>query len=375
MPHAASGEVAIYVHDLRSSGVVRMALDIAARVARDRPTTLVAGFGDGLFAKSSADGDARVAVLKEGPPDRAGRAGAAWRLRGWLRREPPAMLFSAGNYGHPTVWLAARGLATSRVYGISNEVARGGRVKTAIHAARMRRFIADATRVAIVGEAIAASPMFAPAMADGRGVLIRNGVDADAAKRLASAPAPHAWLDEAIPVVVAVGRLHAQKNLDLLLDAFAILRRKTSARLIVVGTGPASERKRLAGRAATLGIAADTLFAGETDNVFAWLARASVFALPSRWEGSSLALLEALAVGTPIVATRSAGDAAWVLDGGNYGLLADPDPASFAEALAIQMSPSRILPGARAEAYALSVTLDGYAALFNDVAAAQGPHR
>lgn len=358
----------IYVHDLRSSGVVRTALNIAARVARERPTTLVAGFADGLFAGSDASGGARLVVLKTGAADRAGRLGAAWRLRRLLQRERPAVLFSAGNYGHPTVWLAARGLIVPRIYRISNEVARGGKLKTAIHEARMRGFIADARRVAIVGEAIAASPLFAPALADGRGLLIRNGVDGEAARRLATAPAPHPWLEDATPIVIAIGRLHAQKNLDLLLEAFAILRQRTSARLIIVGTGPASERTRLAARAAQLGIAEHTLFAGETDNVFAWLARASVFALPSRWEGSSLALLEALAVGTPVVATRSAGDAAWVLDEGRYGLLSDPDAERFAAALARQLSPARTLPGRRAEAYGLSGTLDGYAALITEVA-------
>lgn len=345
-----------------------MALDIAARVARDRPTTLVAGFGDGLFTGLDAAGAARIAALKECPPDRGGRLSAAWRLRRFLMHERPFVLFSAGNFGHPTVWLASRGLGPKRIYGISNEVARGNRFKTSVHAARMRRFIADATGLAIVGEAIAASPMFAGAMADGRGVLIRNGVDAEAARRLASAPAPHRWMGDVTPVVIAIGRLHAQKNLALLLEAFAIVRHARPARLVVLGTGPAATRDRLAALAARLGIASDTLFAGETDNVFAWLARAAVFALPSRWEGSSLALLEALAVGIPVVATRTAGDAAWVLDEGRYGLLADPDPQSFAQALTVQLSSARVMPGARAEAYALADTLDAYATLIGKVA-------
>lgn len=367
MPDAGGG-VAIYVHDLRSSGVVRMALDIATRVARDRPTTLVAGFRDGLFTGPDAAGAARIVALKDGPADRGGRVSAAWRLHRFLARERPHALFSAGNFGHPTVWLASRGLTVPRIYGISNEVARGGRIRTAIHAGRMRRFIADATRIAIVGEAIAASPMFAGAMADGRGVLIRNGVDVEAARRLAAAAAPHDWMEDDIPVIIAIGRLHAQKNLDLLLEAFAILHRARPARLVILGTGPAATRDRLAAMAARLGISADTLFAGETANVFAWLARAAVFALPSRWEGSSLALLEALAVGTPVVATRSAGAAAWVLADGRYGLLAEPAPQDFAAALAAQLSPARVLPGERAQSYALSATLDGYAVLLGEVA-------
>lgn len=95
---------------------------------------------------------------------------------------------------------------------------------------------------------------------------------------------------------------------------------------------------------------------GEIDNVFAWLALAGVFALPSRWEGSSMALLEALAVGVPVIASRQAGDAALVLEEGRYGLLVDAgDAPGLARAILRQCSPDAVRPGDRADAFAQNV--------------------
>ena len=94
---------------------------------------------------------------------------------------------------------------------------------------------------------------------------------------------------------------------------------------MIVGSGDPARVAALKARAAALGIGDAVLFAGETDNVFAWLKRADLFVLASHWEGSSTALLEALSVGVPVVATRQAGDARFVLDEGEYGALADAD--------------------------------------------------
>lgn len=234
----------------------------------------------------------------------------------------------------------------------------------------MRLFVRDAASLAIVGEAIGAAPLFADAIADGRAVVIPNGVDVDRARRMAAAPSPHRWLDGGPPVVLGIGRLHPQKNFDLLIEACALLRTTTPLRLVILGAGAADEKSRLQALADARGLGPDFLLAGETDNVFAWLSRAAVFALPSRWEGSSMALLEALAVDVPVVVSRAAGDAEQVLDRGRYGRLVDgDDPPAVAAAIADQLSPARILPGDRATAYSLGATLDRYAALVDRVAA------
>lgn len=364
----------IYVHDLRSSGVVRNALAIGERLARDRPTMLVAGFRDGLFADPGASRGLRIVTLFDGPAKRGGRIGAALALRRLLARERPSVLLSAGNYSHGTAWLACRGRgAPARIYRVSNEVARGGGPRTAARRGRLRLMAADAARIAIVGEAIGAEPILAAALACRQAVVIRNGVDRVRANRLAMAPSPHSWLDDDIPVILAIGRLHAQKNYAVLIDAFARVRRTRPLRLIILGSGP--ELQTLERRAAEQGGVADVLFAGETCNVFAWLSRAAVFVLPSLWEGSSVALLEALAVGVPVIASRTAGDARRVLDEGRYGMLVDPDRDALADAIAVQLSQNPVLPGDRADDYGLDQTLNAYASLVDEVADTGRDHR
>jgi len=146
----------------------------------------------------------------------------------------------------------------------------------------------------------------------------------------------------------------------LLIAAVARARQSRRLRLIIIGEGSADEQARM--RTLADMFAEDFLLAGETDNVFAWMARAAVLALPSRWEGSALVLLEAMAVGTPVIASRLAGDAAAVLDEGRYGLLFDgTDREALAQALLRQTSGLRVLPGNRADDYSIDRTSDRYA--------------
>ena len=74
--------VYLYVHDLRSSGVVRNALDFAKRLSQDHPTTLVAGYGQGFFAEEAVRGPFRLKIL-------AGREGALGRGVAAPPRGPP----------------------------------------------------------------------------------------------------------------------------------------------------------------------------------------------------------------------------------------------------------------------------------------------
>lgn len=89
-------------------------------------------------------------------------------------------------------------------------------------------------------------------------------------------------------------------------------------RLIVLGKGP--EQSRLQALAEQLGIDADVDLTGHVANPLPFLRQAALFVLPSRWEGLSNALLEAMASGTPVVATRCTGSTE-VLDRGRYGAL------------------------------------------------------
>lgn len=363
---AGAGRILVYVEDLRSSGVVRNAIAIARRLAARHLVTLVAGTGAGHFASAAAATGLALADLGGGPmPQRA------LRLRALLRRERADVLLSAGNLGHATVRLAALGLRRPlRLYRVSNAVDRvAGRASPA-RRALARLMLADAARVLLVGQATARSPVYARALATGRAESIPNGLDLDRARRLALAPPPHPWLERDEPVLLTVGRLHPQKDMPTLVRAAAMAARASPLRLAIVGKGTAAAEAELRAIAAAEGFADRLLLAGEQDNVFAWAAHAQAFALTSRWEGSSMALLEALAVGTPVIATRSAGDAADVLDGGRYGMLADAgDVPGIAAAILRQTGPDPVLPGRRAADYSLSRTLDRYARAVDEVLA------
>jgi glycosyltransferase involved in cell wall biosynthesis len=102
-------------------------------------------------------------------------------------------------------------------------------------------------------------------------------------------------------LAIYAGRLAPEKGADVLLEAWAALAPETPATLCLVGDGP--ERAALEARARALGIDGRVRFAGARADVAPWLRAADLFVLPSRTEGLSVALLEAMACGLPVVAT------------------------------------------------------------------------
>ncbi|HKA27779.1 MAG TPA: glycosyltransferase family 4 protein [Candidatus Binatia bacterium] len=169
-----------------------------------------------------------------------------------------------------------------------------------------------------------------------RWVLLQNGVDtehfelppADAQARAALG------LDPRRPVVGTIGRLEDRKGHDQLLRAAGEMlaganRRRTQ--FVIVGDGPL--RESLAGQARTLGVADSVRFEGTVADVRPVLAAMDVFVLPSRAEGMSNALLEAMAAGRPVVATAVGGNTEVVTEG-ETGLLVPPaNPAAIARAV------------------------------------------
>lgn len=109
------------------------------------------------------------------------------------------------------------------------------------------------------------------------------------------------------PLAVAIGRLDEGKGLDTLIDAWPlVLRQQPRARLWLVGEGP--WRPRLATQIERLRLRRRIMLAGTFDDVEQFLRAADLFVLPASREGTSLALLEAMAAGLPIVATDLPGN-------------------------------------------------------------------
>lgn len=134
-------------------------------------------------------------------------------------------------------------------------------------------------------------------------------------------------------VVAALGRFVPVKGFDLLVEALpALVAAAPAARLLLVGDGPA--RAALEARARALGVGDRVLVTGATPDVAGHLAAADVLAAPSRNEGMGRALIEALALGLPVVGAAVGGIPS-VLGDGSCGRLVPPDdPAALAAALA-----------------------------------------
>ncbi len=134
------------------------------------------------------------------------------------------------------------------------------------------------------------------------------------------------------PLLGTVARLEPQKGLDTLLEAIALLQSDIeNVRCVIVGEG--KERERLEVMARALGVADNVLFVGPRRDVPVVLAALDVFVLPSRFEGLSLALLEAMAMGCPVVATAVSGSVE-VVRHEETGLLVPPGNAlALAEAI------------------------------------------
>jgi glycosyltransferase involved in cell wall biosynthesis len=141
--------------------------------------------------------------------------------------------------------------------------------------------------------------------------------------------------------LLAVGRLEPQKGMDVLLRALRqIVGEFPDVRLRIAGEG--SERAALEKQARDLGLGDRVAFLGQRDDVISLMAESGLLVHGARWEGFGLVLLEAMAAGTPVVATRVGGVAEVVADGETGLLVAPEDSAALAAGVsALLRDPAR----------------------------------
>jgi glycosyltransferase involved in cell wall biosynthesis len=144
-----------------------------------------------------------------------------------------------------------------------------------------------------------------------RSVVINNPVDVDLLLTRIATPLPHPCLDHGKIWLVAAGRMSTVKGFDLLIEAIAVLA-DPRIHLSMLGEGPLLNELKLL--AAAKGVADQVEFVGLQSNPYAWFARADAFVLSSRHEGFPNVVLEALACGTPVIATPARGGVREILD-------------------------------------------------------------
>ena len=160
---------------------------------------------------------------------------------------------------------------------------------------------------------------------------------------------------------------------ELMLDAFAALRRSTNARLIILGEG--ERETEIRGQIARLGLADAVRLCGFQTNPWKYIARADAFVLTSHYEGFGNVIVEAMACGVPVIATASPGTREIVRDGVDGLLVERHEAGAVAAALARVLGDDdvrrRMGDAARTAArrFALPRVAAEYEALLQDLAA------
>ena len=378
---SAAPRAQIFVSDLTATGVVRNAIAIANEAAASGyEVRLLTCRPDGVL-RNHVRADVTVVKLLHGTENGSSRRfqlkQALLEYRRHSRQWRPDIMFSAGNHGHLLSTFAWAGLPGTKILRISNDLDHGSPSAAVSWWRDLKfRFISSlADKLVYVSEAHGEHPLLGLHLASGKSQVIPNGVDIEAVRAASRQPSLHPWTsDSSVPVILAVGRHVKQKNFGTLLRAFAIARRTRPMRLLILGDGSRTETARLYAETLDLGIGDDVDLVPATANPFPLMAAAGALALPSLWEGSSNVLLEAMACGTPVVASRTAGDADHVLDGGRYGVLVDPrDVEGLAEALVRQVGTESIEPGDRVQSFSRDRALARYIRMFNQAVATASP--
>lgn len=147
--------------------------------------------------------------------------------------------------------------------------------------------------------------------------------------------------DRAIPLIVACGRLHEQKGFSYLIDALARVRETVPAHLWIVGEGPL--KSSLERQIQKRGLSDCVRLVGFQSNPYQYMAAADVFVLSSLYEGFGNVIVEAMACGTPVIATRCHHGPAEIIEDGVNGLLVPPaDGESLAQAIARVLTDSAL---------------------------------
>jgi glycosyltransferase involved in cell wall biosynthesis len=236
----------------------------------------------------------------------------------------------------------------------------------------VRHAYAEADALVAVSDGIADEMASFAGLPRDRVATVYNPVAGPHLAERAAEPLDHPWLQPGEPpVILGVGMLKPQKDFATLVRAFAQLRAKRAARLVILGDAR-GDAKDIACKAdllelpAALGVAADVQFPGFADNPQAWMARAKCFVLSSRWEGLGNVLIEALACGCPVVATDCPSGPAEILAGGTYGRLVPVGtPEAMADAIAATLDNPPVPDDlrARADHFSIERSVERYTAL------------
>jgi len=330
-----TGRVSIFVPDLVVGGAERSMLKLAAGIAsRGYQVDLVLAQARGPFLaevpKSVRLVDLQARRVLSSLP----------ALVRYLRRERPAALLSVLHANLVALWARrlAGGVPPSLVVSerdtLSSEFQHyRSDLRMRVMPHLIKRFYPWADCIVAVSKGVAEDLVRVARIPRKLIQVIYNPIVTPEFRQKAQARPAHPWFQAgAPPVILAVGRLTAQKDFGTLIRAFARLRQTCSARLLILGEG--EERPALESLVHHLGLEEEVGLPGYVADPYPYMARASAFVLSSRWEGLPGVLIEALYCGIPLIATDCPSGPREILADGKYGILV---PVADADALSLAM--------------------------------------
>lgn len=355
-PRSRSSAIAVLVSFSGSGGVERMLVNLLhAMDASGAPVDLLLLRADSVYLRELPPG------IKQHPL--AGRHSqlAIPALVAYLRRaRPAALLVAKDRAGRSAVMARAlAGVDTPILLRLGTHLSTAMAERSAperwLRYRLIRWLYPHIEAVVAVSEGVAKDVSAISGLPAERIHIIRNPVITNALESRASEACPHPWLGDAdanpaskddgmprlrsdqTPVILAVGRLQRQKDFPTLIRAFNLLRQRQPCRLIILGEG--GGRAGLEQLIAALGLAHCIDLPGFVANPYPFMARAAMLVLSSAWEGSPNVLTEAMALGTPVVATDCPSGPAEMLQHGRFGpLVAVGDAGALANAMAATLA-------------------------------------
>jgi glycosyltransferase involved in cell wall biosynthesis len=360
---------------LAGGGAERVAVTILSALDGTRhQRSLYLFSGEGVYFDQLSP-DVRVITAS-----RRGRLGRLLELASFLRAERPDVVMPFLSYFTTSVAVSLASVPSRVVFnqgtpttGFLNDPDFSWRRpwRRRAFATLTRIFYGRATAIVVSSRGMAEDLVANYGVPGSKVRVLHNPVDIAAIARASEEPLDDTMMRDGL-VVAAAGRLAGVKNYPLLIDAVASLAADHPIRLWILGDG--LERERLEEHVDRAGIRARTRFLGFQQNPWRFIHRADVFVLTSAYEGFGNVLIEAMACGTPVVATRSAG-AIDIVEHEVNGLLVDHEPSAVAGAIARVLGDgalrARLLSAAResVQHYALPRVVERYERLFQEVMA------
>ncbi len=339
MKHSGK-KVAFFIESLALGGIGRLTLVLAERfLERGFLVSLLVNKKKGDYLKQVP------AAVKISGHKRSRLLFSIGRVGRFLKEEDPDVLITANERINIIALLAAkiyrpRAKIVISIHTNNTEQLRYERRGLVVYLYRKLTFTAArltyrwADEVVAVSRGVAADASRLFRLAPEKIRVIYNPVVTPRMKELMKMPLDHPWFnDPAGPVILAMGRLTWAKDFITLLEAFdRVVAAIPGARLVILGEG--KQRKNLEKKIAALKLNECVSLPGYIENPYNYLHRASLFVLSSRYEGFGNVLVEAMAAGTPVVATDCPSGPAEILAKGRYGPLVEPgDAVALSEAM------------------------------------------